>query len=887
MWNKTKWIPALILCGLLIVGFFPAPLRGLAQSASGWGVPVNISDSGGANHPVAVVDSTGVLHVIWVDAVDGYRYAQSKDEGKTWSAPVTVPYPFDPIKDPAPTLIADGDGAIHVFWLKATSELFYSRATSTNFGDPANWASTLINKSVANFSAIIDSGNTLNLAFIVNLTDEQGSAGVYYQRAIEGRGIWSNPVLLYRSEYFRAATSLTTAVGVAASNDVSGQKIYVSWDDRPQKRIFLAKSIDAGKSWVEPVQFKGPQDFGTSGTPFNFSVWADGQKVLLVWQVGEPGASKCSVFSDASDDGGATWKDVINLFGGPTACPARTNFVFSESGKVAVSFNAPGDPALIAWDGSRWSNQQSQIGLPALSNPDTFDPILLGCRQDLFYKNDLIVIGCDQAKGGDIWTVTRTLSPIKDWFVSSIVWSDPAVLETEAQPITAMLSIADSRGNLHALWVETPSTPEDGKPLFKYTRWDGTLWSTPETIIRNLDGNPIAPAVFLDKQERLLLTWIDGSKGDILFSWANLQQAGLSSGWETSTVLPSPSQLNSSPDIIADGNGRIVVAYAIEYNEGRGIYIVQSTDNGVTWSPYIQAFDGTENRWEFVDSPRVALGGDGTLHLLFTRRSTWSTQPFGLYYSQSRDGGVTWTEAQPVSEGKVSWSEIVTDGDQVVHRLWQEQNDLVVANLSQMSEDGGKSWGPVKDITGVSEHPTQVALSAPGNGDLYFVQLFRQEDATLSDMVKVSLQASVWRDASWNPDPAYSLSLRGVAVVDGLVAGMSSQGYLGVLFPNAFVNAKGITEQQMLSVGRSLDGFSNTTNAALSGIMPEPVFSAESVDAAGSASTPTPEIDTSILYDSNDPSQGLARNLVGVGVIVVGMLMVLYFLIRPRAARRP
>jgi hypothetical protein len=881
----TKKTSLILTFLILSTALFPFNIThiGHAQSNSEWSTPVNLSVSGIAAEPVTVVDYKGTLHVIWVDEVDGYRYTNSRDGGLSWSPPVPLTIPVDPKKDQSPVLLADKKGLIHVFWLSIEEgEMNYAQVPADNFGDASRWAATRLNDGVSNFDVTIDSRGYLHLAYIENVTSIEGFAGVYYSQSQLSGNAWSSPVNLYRSEYFRATDQSNSYIRISVSETAPEKGIFVSWDNRPEKRIFFASSTTDGKTWESALQFKGPEDYGLAGSPFNLSIWVNGNDLLLMWQVGEPGASKCSVFSQSSKDAGKTFGAILTLFGGPTACPTGIKFAFAQAGQVVALLSGSGDPVMIAWDGSRWSEPQVQTRLPALANPNTFDAILLGCRQDIISNDQLFVVGCDEAKGGDIWFLVRSLPPVDAWFTSPTFWEDPAILEAEAQPVTEMVSVTDTAGNVHSLWVEIPVDQADGKPYIQYSRWDGTAWSVPETVIRNLDTKPIQLSLYLDVQERLMLAWVDGKRGDLLFTWSNLKQAGLSSGWETATVLPTPSQLVGSPDIIADASGKIVVAYAVLKNENRGIYLVQSTDNAVTWSPFIQAFDGVANQWEFVDAPKLALTGDGALHLLLTRRSTWESDPFGLYYSRSLDGGASWSDVQFVTEARVQWSELVSYGDRTIHRLWQEDNGLVVANLSQVSEDGGEDWGRTLDITGVSDRPSQIAVAHPGSEQIYFVQLLQTEETAIPGQVKLGVQASVWNGSVWLPDIIKELNVRSASGSE-----ISLNGYLGVLMSTSSFAQKGETQPQVLAFGRFIDGL-QVMGGSTSAVLPDVIFN----DNAPIGSTPvaidTPFVDPAILYDSNNPSEGITRNLVGVSLIVgvVIVSFILMFMRRP-ARKRP
>jgi hypothetical protein len=203
MMKKCKLLLFALLAVSSVLGILWGPTRiGRAQAENNWSQPVNISASGIASRPVAVVDFRGMIHALWVDEVDGYKYSRSQD-GITWSFPVTVEYPFDQ-KDPSPLLMADKNGAIHVFWINANSELNYAQATSDGLNNPGVWVKSRLSRDVSNFDVLADSSGILHLAFIENVTDGPVRAGVYYRQSIAGGGFWSEPVAIYQSEYFRA-----------------------------------------------------------------------------------------------------------------------------------------------------------------------------------------------------------------------------------------------------------------------------------------------------------------------------------------------------------------------------------------------------------------------------------------------------------------------------------------------------------------------------------------------------------------------------------------------------------------------------------------------------------------------------------------------------------
>lgn len=881
---KRHRLITILLTLLLTAALFltSAPIS-RAQTGLDWSQPANLSFSGAATSPVMTVDDRGFIHVIWLDAVDGYKYAESRD-GKTWSPAQTVKFPFGP-KDPPPVLIPGRGGVIHVFWVTGSDQrLFYGQATAGDFPYPQNWILvSRIQNSVASFDAMVDAQGVLHVAFIQSSLVDDKPAGVYYTQSPSGGGFWVEPRLLYASEYFRSALQSDLYIRLSTSNTSSGQRVYVTWDNRAQKRVFLAISQNNGATWGEAKSMKGPEDTGGFETPFNLTVSAFGRNVLLIWQVGEPGSSKCTVYSQWSQDSGQTWDDPVAVLGGRTECPVSTKIVERNAKYTTVIFVGQVSPFMVAWDGSQWSDIQTQTQLPSIVNPLTFDAILLGCRFDLVYKNRLYVTGCDQGRGGDVWFLSRELTPVEDWFAPSVVWDEPTVFSIRSENperISHFTTAHDDAGTIHAVWLQSPL--QGGGASIEYARWNGEEWAPAEAIIPSVDGVPTRLLVTADPLKRLLLNWVDGYNGDIVFSWANIEKANLSSEWVDIIGLPTPSRLVDDVDVAVDGSGRIVAAYVVPVNEERGVYIVQSTDNGRTWSAPLRAFDAVAAGWERVENARLALSGDGVLHLIFIKDAVRVGQPVGLYYSRSVDGGQTWSDPQIFSEGQIQWADIVSYGKSTVHLVWQEYDGLVFANVSQVSQDGGITWGKQHNVTGVNEEQTPVSLAFTSGGLLHFIQLAGKPNNDAYNQKGLVLQDWKWDGTSWQLDLTKDLLLKGTEIQYSLSADLTSTGYLGVFIPVEYIDLDGKFKSEILTFTRFIE---DAETAAFTQAPVLPALPTASNDAPVSVIESTPTPDFSVLYDDNIATSPLQQNLVGLILLGIGVVVTFLLLVWRRPAK--
>ncbi len=111
----------------------------------------------------------------------------------------------------------------------------------------------------------------------------------------------------------------------------------------------------------------------------------------------------------------------------------------------------------------------------------------------------------------------------------------------------------------------------------------------------------------------------------------------------------------------------------MQVNEARGIYYTGSDDEGLTWSEAAEVFDAAGAGWAAIDSPRLAVGADGSLHAVWMHASLASDVPsLGLYYAFSSDGGQSWSEPLCFAEGAYLWPSVVTDAVGGVHLFWAQ-----------------------------------------------------------------------------------------------------------------------------------------------------------------------------------------------------------------------
>jgi hypothetical protein len=769
-----------------------------------WDKPLNLSHSGVAVNPAIVTDSEGVVHAVWQDDLANYVYTHF--DGSQWSAPETtdldrvfeLPTPGESTSPqlaiytgPNPMFVAGPGQSIFAFWISTQGKLLTGSVENANFGDAGAWNyGRVIAPSAASFAVAVDARGEWHLAYVRTVDDSVNPAGIYYTRSQNSGRTWAVPVLLYESPYLRRLGAGEANLSVATTGTEDSLRVYIVWDNRPRKQVLLAQSADGGESWEQPVLISGPASGAGSDGPFDIHVGANQKSVVLVWQSGRPGGA-CSQIYQSSSDGGATWSDPQPMIEDLLGCAESSEFVTglanSPEGLLYFLTETKSKVFLLAWNGLQWSKPQAQPILSGFEEPEIYAEVIYGCHRASLLGERLYIIGCDQGQGGDVWVTSRELGSNTSLFTPP-VWSQLSPVTTDNLEMEAVELVATDDGLIHAFF----SQHQD--PAIYYTYWNGELWSRITAVLELPEGEAAWPVIAAAPGNELFLI-ARNNRGTLYFSRATSGNAATESHWSTPTQLGIGHEGEiGSVDVAWDAAGTVYVVYSVPVNKESGIYLIQSTDHGTTWSEPLQVFDGVESGFDLVGAPSLLTSANGLLHVIWKEQSIQGDgvpQPLSLYYTRSEDGGRTFSDARLVVEEPVTWREIVADAKGNLHLLWQQQ-DAMTTVWHQVSFDGGRSW---QFPQGLPDEGLTAALMVDSVGRLHLV-----------DAGPGSLGHWLWDGSRWRPEAPlnWSLASQQDGPVELLAATVNKQGKMVVVL-TVPTDAGDTAERTLLYSTRTLE----------------------------------------------------------------------------------
>jgi hypothetical protein len=891
---------AIIFMGTLAHGFGGRPLTVSAQGPDEeWADPVNLSRSGGAENPSLVVTSSGAAVVVWDDVFTasetrgGMGGAAVRLEGE-WGAPAYVGFPFAG----RPTQFVAGTGSVvHAFWADSTGLLRHAAALVTSFGSTGSWGGAqVIASSVAAFDVAVDSGGRFHLVCLIASEGISIQSGIYYLRSgSRGEG-WSLPSPIYLSDYYRAfipglveitpgefEARVSPGVEIEVGEGQGSQQVFMAWDNPSLKRNYLAVSLDGGGSWGPVTEIESPSLETPYSTPRGTTVSAEGDRVLLLWQVSEEGGS-CTQVYQSSSDGGTTWSDPAPVLPDQATCPEGMQ-VLGRIDRYTVVFAALQSRALLlAWDGEEWSLPQTESALDNFTDPETFNSVEFGCRQAALVNDLMLVVGCGAGSdGADVWFTQRLIGDMSAWFAPSVGWRELGETAISPTDVLSLAAAGSGDGEVFVLWSQPGSeSSERVTSEIYYVGWDQQGLIGPFPVLTQVSGLAQQVDLLFDHEGRLQMVWTGGEAGDLAFSWSSALEAGSSSGWNEPEPVPSRGVVGESPSLVETGDGSVYLSYAIAFNESRGVYLAASAEAGLQWDTPVQVFDGALAGCDRAGQVSLASVGESTLHLAWVCSSMpGGIGPLSLYHSRSDDRGNSWSQPAEILMRSAAWGEIEADGEGNLHLVWEEHIGGRINTWDSQSRDGGRAWDEPLSISVVDGMPGRSTLVADRSGRLHLLQAVQEEDSP------PVLRYTEWDGSSWTVREGLSLQLEGIADLAELTSTAAGTGDLVVVYAGLG--------------GRDASGVRvNELHLAAIPLRPAPASTAGAGSADSATATPAPrtpvatveESPTTVAFEPSGPVAGsetapAAGPPIGViaGVATAGILVAGLIIARLRTTR--
>jgi hypothetical protein len=212
----------------------------------------------------------------------------------------------------------------------------------------------------------------------------------------------------------------------------------------------------------------------------------------------------------------------------------------------------------------------------------------------------------------------------------------------------------------------------------------------------------------VNKRGALVASWVDMRAPGERCGYSSSRDGGAT--WSKNEFRINPKyNIAADPVVVADANGdfyMVCMSVGSGYNGGI-LEVARSTDDGLTWGPWVNAFEIPSSG--FPDKPWMAAYGSGKLYMAWEDYISGSSFT-RVRFTRSLDAGATWSPAVNLSAGG-SWAElgtgIDTDAAGNVFISWAGYSQKPVYFVK--SSDEGSTFTPqVK----VGDNPMDTTISS-------------------------------------------------------------------------------------------------------------------------------------------------------------------------------
>jgi len=352
----------------------PLPLNAQPVKFEGtlWSSPEIVSTlPHNSSDPAIVADQTGMVHLFWSQVVDvpdedqkGNTIAYSRWDGVAWSDSIDILVSPDGGAIWQPVAAVDATGVLHVIWASQYGTLYYSQAHISAARSARGWLSP-IELAVGMPTLALPAALGVDSHGIVHViyTSRENTREVMHLASLDGglTWAWDQETSVSAQALFPPVEGSLVSGGTALTID-EADGLHVGWsmfnEDGFGVAIFYTQSHNGGLEWNEPfiVAEKGPDDYEADWLNIA-TVGRD--TIMLVWTgIGRPPGRSYRY----SLDGGQTWTPPTHFMEGLVGETESPRMVVDTLGTVHLLTPARRDTGertsgtrYLTWRDEEWS----------------------------------------------------------------------------------------------------------------------------------------------------------------------------------------------------------------------------------------------------------------------------------------------------------------------------------------------------------------------------------------------------------------------------------------------------------------------------------------------------------------------------------------------------
>jgi hypothetical protein len=617
------------------------------------------------SQPAIALDNVGNIYVVWIDSRNSNYdifFTNSTDSGNTFSENKKVNDVDIKVGYGTPAIAAYGFGNIVIAWEDirddANGDIYFANSTDggNTFSPNKKVNDDVGGNTQEDPSIVVDDNDKIYIAWS---DDRDVDYDIYISNSTDGGNSFSPNVKI--NNQVSSAWHREPSLAVDASNI-----IYVAWarSFSGDSNISFSYSTDGGNIFSDNKTVNDDTSGMTQWHPC--LALGDSGNIYIAWQ---DHRNNNDIYFANSTDGGNTFSPNKKINDDAGTKPQWEPCIAAFGAEILY----------IAWEDSRINNRDIYF-TNSTDGGGTFSPnkkVNDDIRNAWRYQTSTAVD--DEGKVFIVWVDDR----MGDWDIYFAISTDGGNTFSEDKRVNDDLTAemqwtpniaVDSKGDIYIVWEDWRNVSEPDIYFAKSTD-GGNTFSTNKRINDDLSGEgQMTPSIAIDESDNIYIVWEDSRNFDLDIYFVNSTNGGDSF---------SPNKMVNddlffvycvSPSIAAYGNGNVYVAWNDDRNGDNDIFFSGSTDGGNSFSTDKNASDDGDGSGQW--GPSVAVDDIGDIYIAWT---DYRDVDYNIYMTNSTDGGITFSPNKKVNDDVGSTAQesvsITADDIKNVYFVWVDKRN--------------------------------------------------------------------------------------------------------------------------------------------------------------------------------------------------------------------